>query len=284
MQDAWMERLSEYMDGDMDRTERASIEAHLEECAECAAVLADLKRVRTRAREFGAVPVPADLWPRIETAIAQGRTGTPHASPPSGPAGVTRIGSAHGGRFSFSLPELLAACLAVAIISGGTVFALVRHQAPASKAAPAIVARAPGFEPSRGAATERTSPTAGQEGVERGAEHGPAPSSAAVVPAVQANAGAAAATSPAETPHEEAISELRRALMSKRSQLDPATIRTLESNLAIIDLAIDQARRALAADSANTYVKEHLAETMRRKIQLLQRATMLASASTGVIR
>jgi hypothetical protein len=39
------------------------------------------------------------------------------------------------------------------------------------------------------------------------------------------------------------------------------------------------ARRALVADSANTYVKEHLADTMRRRVELLQRATMLASTS-----
>ena len=81
------------------------------------------------------------------------------------------------------------------------------------------------------------------------------------------------------TPHEEAIAELRKALAKERDRLDPATVRTLESNLAIIDLAIDQAKRALAADPANTYVKEHLAETMRRKIELLQRATMLASTT-----
>jgi hypothetical protein len=83
-----------------------------------------------------------------------------------------------------------------------------------------------------------------------------------------------------ETPHEEAISELRRALASNRDKLNPTTIRTLEANLAIIDLAIDQARRALAADSANTYVREHLADTMRRRVELLQRATTLASTSS----
>src|SRR5258708_4455915 len=83
----------------------------------------------------------------------------------------------------------------------------------------------------------------------------------------------------APAPHEEALWELRKARARKRDQLGPATIRTLESNLAIIDLAIDQAKRALVADSANTYVKEHLADTMRRKVELLQRATMLASTS-----
>src|SRR6267142_2772389 len=241
MQDSWMERLSEYLDGHMDRCERASIEAHLEECAECAAVLADLERVRARARKLQAAPVPADLWPRIEAAIAQGGTEPPPAAPPSGPARVTRLDSARGGRFSFSLPELLAACLAVAIISGGAVYSVLRHQAQASKAGP-MVARAPELRTSQGAPSEL--PAAGRE-----AEREPTPSSVPFIPAVQANAGGPTASRTAETPHEEAISELRKALTSKRNQLDPATIRALESNLAIIDLAIDQARRALAADS-----------------------------------
>jgi hypothetical protein len=102
-----------------------------------------------------------------------------------------------------------------------------------------------------------------------------------LVTAEPASSGPIAANTLPESPHEEAIAELRKALARERDRLDPATIRTLESNLAIIDLAIDQAKRALAADPANTYVKEHLADTMRRKVELLQRATMLASASSA---
>jgi len=271
MQDTWMDRLSEYLDGDMDRTERVSIEAHIEKCAECATVLGDLKRVRARTRELGAAPVPADLWARIEAAISQGGATVSSRTPDPSVPRVTRLGHARGGRSFFSLPELLAACLAVAIVTGGTVYALLRHEAPPSKA-PITVAKAPEPRTSQALAPERTaSPT----------EREPAHSSAVFVPAARTDLGTVAATPTAETPHEEAISDLRKALMSKRNQLDPATIRTLESNLAIIDLAIDQARRALAADSANTYVKEHLAETMRRKVELLQRATMLASTSNS---
>lgn len=75
--------------------------------------------------------------------------------------------------------------------------------------------------------------------------------------------------------------EIRQALARGRGTLDPVTVRTLESNLAIIEIAIDQAKRALAADPANSYVREHLAATMKRKVELLQRATVLASASNA---
>jgi hypothetical protein len=63
-----------------------------------------------------------------------------------------------------------------------------------------------------------------------------------------------------------------------RGLLDTATVRVLEQNLALIDEAIAQARRAVAADSANVYLNTHLAETMRRKIHLLRQAAALVSA------
>jgi hypothetical protein len=270
MQDTWMERLSGYLDGEMDKSERASMEAHLEECADCAAALEDLKKVRERALTLSDMPVPPELWSRIETAIAAG----PGVS--AGPPRVTRLSTAAGGRFAFSLPELLAACLAVAIVSGSAVYAVVRHQAPATKTERVAAIQAPEPRTSPLAPSERALPTDGPVN-----ERASAPSPVAYAPAVRTDAGVVTSGPTAETPHEVAIAELRKVLMSKRNQLDPATIRTLEANLAIIDIAIDQARRALAADSANTYVKEHLADTMRRKVELLQRATMLASASNS---
>ena len=250
--DPWMERLSEYLDGGLKPSDREALEAHMKQCAECARALEELEAVRARARGLAQAPVPPSLWPGIERAIAE-----------SGPARITPLGSRRVTR-SFSLPQLLAACLAVAVLSAGTVFAVLRHQAPAARTEPAAT---PARGPSR--------PEAAQE---RQAERAP---SVEAVPAARTEAGNTLVTETPETPHEEAISELRKALARERDRLDPTTIRTLEANLAIIDLAIDQAKRALAADPADSYVKEHLAETMRRRVELLQRATMLASTSNS---
>jgi hypothetical protein len=52
-------------------------------------------------------------------------------------------------------------------------------------------------------------------------------------------------------------------------------VRIIKQNIAIIDQAIDQAQRALAADPANPYLSNHLAGTLRRKVELLRRATAL---------
>jgi len=73
---------------------------------------------------------------------------------------------------------------------------------------------------------------------------------------------------------------LERILQDGRGRLDSTTVRVLEQNLAVIDAAIAQARRAVAADSANLYLNSHLAETMRRKLELLrQAASLVATAS-----
>ena len=63
-----------------------------------------------------------------------------------------------------------------------------------------------------------------------------------------------------------------------RGRLDTATVRVIERNLAAIDSAIAQAQRAVAADSANVYLNSHLAETRRRKLELLRQAASLVSA------
>jgi len=73
------------------------------------------------------------------------------------------------------------------------------------------------------------------------------------------------------------VADLEKALAERREQLDPSTVRTIEANLKIIDLATTQARQALAADPANPYLKEYLSKSMRRKVELLKQATEFAS-------
>ena len=74
MQDPWMNRLSEYLDEELDPSERGRLEEHLGSCAECTATLADLRQIRARARDLKDGPVPAGLWARIEAGILARRT------------------------------------------------------------------------------------------------------------------------------------------------------------------------------------------------------------------
>jgi anti-sigma factor RsiW len=76
-----------------------------------------------------------------------------------------------------------------------------------------------------------------------------------------------------------AVADLERVLAGGRGQLDSTTVRVIEENLAVIDQAIAQAQRALLADPANLYLNTHLAETMRRKLDLLRQAATLVPVS-----
>jgi hypothetical protein len=77
-----------------------------------------------------------------------------------------------------------------------------------------------------------------------------------------------------------AVAELQRLLDERRDQLDSATIQVLEENLATIDQAIAEARAALSEDPSNSYLNQHLATTMWRKVHLLQRAATLTGGAT----
>ena len=80
--------------------------------------------------------------------------------------------------------------------------------------------------------------------------------------------------------YDAAVAELEQVLNRSREQLDPSTVAVLEQSLATIDRAIEEAQQALQGDPANRYLSSHLAATMKRKIQLLQRATTIANAAS----
>lgn len=77
--------------------------------------------------------------------------------------------------------------------------------------------------------------------------------------------------------YEAAVEDLQAALDASRDELDPETVRTIEQNLTIIDRAIEDTRRALAADPSSAYLSAHLAEQRQRKLDVLRRATSVAS-------
>lgn len=114
------------------------------------------------------------------------------------------------------------------------------------------------------------------------AARSPAPSAPVAAAPVSGVVRTAASGLPAraELSYSTAVSELERTLAAGRGRLSPRTVAVLEANLARIDQAIADARKALAADPANAYLNAHLADAMRQKIDLLQRAAVLADAAS----
>jgi negative regulator of sigma E activity len=109
---------------------------------------------------------------------------------------------------------------------------------------------------------------------------------AAVGPAIQAQAESTLPPSEnvqranfADAQFDQAVADLEQILVDMRDELDPRTIVVIERNLSAIDQAIREARAALDADPANTFLNSHLADARRKKLELLRRATMIHSTS-----
>jgi hypothetical protein len=105
MNDHWTDRLSEYLDDELDGAERLELESHLATCESCAVTLAELRRVVGRAQALDDRGPARDLWPGIATRI--GSSTDELAS-----RRVRR-------RISFTVPQLVAASLALIAVSAG---------------------------------------------------------------------------------------------------------------------------------------------------------------------
>ena len=144
---------------------------------------------------------------------------------------------------SLSWMQALAAGLALVALSSGAVWMAMRGS---RNGAPPVVAA---------------------DTVDRGPEAG-----TPAGPVVVADFGDAA--------YENAVNDLRKSLDAGRNRLDPQTIQVLERNLASIDRAIEEARKALQADPANVSLNSYLAGVRRRKLDLLRTASDLTQPAS----
>jgi anti-sigma factor RsiW len=216
MHDSWQDRLSEYVDDELNADDRSALESHLTECARCRASVAELRQVVQRAGALADRAPDRDLWPDIAGRLERAGSVVDIASRRPAPR-----------RVSFSVPQLVAAAVVLMAVSAGAVWLTMT---------------------SRSGPGEGGAPGAG--------------------PAMVAMAASA-------PEYDAAIAELEQELAARRSRLDSGTVAVLEENLRIIDDAIEEARRALERDPGNTYLNQHLAQTMWGKVRLLRRATGL---------
>ncbi len=67
--DGFAAALADYLEGDAPDAVRAAVEAHAEECAECGALLADLRAIPVQAAALPALTPSRDLWSGIAERI-----------------------------------------------------------------------------------------------------------------------------------------------------------------------------------------------------------------------
>jgi predicted anti-sigma-YlaC factor YlaD len=240
------DRLSDYLDDELTPDERHDVDAHLAGCAECRLVLDELRQVVMRAKTLDAQPPQADLWPGVQQRIDR--------------IAVRRV--------SFTLPQALAASLVIALLSGAIVWMAV-----GSPKGLRYANATSGANTTSAANTTSGANTTSVPNTTVGMTSEPV--AQGFSPALEAPHADVATVSYADAQYDAAVSDLEKALKEGRGRLDQSTIAIVEHNLQIIDQAIEQAKQALEADPANSYLSGHLVEARRRKLDLLRRATAL---------
>jgi len=283
--DGFAAALADYLEGDAPDAVRAAVEAHAEECAECGALLADLRAIPVQAAALPALTPSRDLWSGIAERIDA------RVLPLERPAARTIVPA----RRSWARPAVAAAALVVA--TAGITYVATRaryEEIPAATASlPArSTARESVTSPRQQVAVVTPPPsqsggsgtTMGQPGAQRTAERTPAavepsdrsPSGAAQLVRRETRRGDADSVMSATEPlYDREILKLRTIVKSRRSMLDPKTVAVLEQSIAVIDSAIAQSRSALAKDPASGFLANQLNHSLEKKVELLRTAAML---------
>lgn len=234
--------LPDYLDGStLDAAARVAAGAHLRDCANCAALVTDLRMI---VRDAGDLPVLApsrDLWSGIESRIESPVvsltariTGEHPAADLASPAPALHATAWSARRIA------VAASLLVAVTAGATYLAVARFDSTLAT----------------GAATER------------------------VTGAARSTAVIAAANRPtAEQTFDREIAVLNNIVRDRRADLDSTTIAVIEKNLIVIDNAIAECKAALARNPASAFLADRLNHAYDSKLQVLRDVAKIPARS-----
>ncbi len=233
----WTDRLSEYMAGELHAEDSRAVEEHLGECGPCRRVLEELRDVVMRAAALEDLQPSRDLWAGIAATIQ---------APVRASAKVIALPTA-------ARPTVTE----VADTPPGRWSRIAFTPPQLAAASIVLIAISAG-------ATWLAGPSLGA---------GAAPLSVAVP------SGAVSMVTQAAGPPEglaEELSLLEESLVAARATLDPNTVRVLERNLSVIEMAIADSHRALAQDPGNGYLADHLERVYQRKLTYLRDAARVA--------
>lgn len=260
--DVFADRLMAYLEDETDARTRAALERHAATCAECGAVLADLRQLRLDAANLPELAPSRDLWAgvaaRIEAPVVP--IGAPAVEPRRAPAArFWKIG-----------------LVAASLVGAAALGYLAGNRGTET---PRIVSRI-GTDTILAQAPETVVVT-------RETEAGPLPGAAVVASTAPATT-APTATAPVRSStqlvvasltadYDREIRQLTQLLETRRNQLDPVTVAIIERNLQVIDTAITEAQQAIARDPASRFLIESLNQSLQMKVELMRTAAMLPS-------
>ena len=228
--------LSELVDGIIARDVRPQVEEHLERCADCRSLLADLRRAREAARALPKMTAPESLWPKVRADFAAG-AGQPKRMAPA--TAASDRGAEPPRRFTLLrfvprrpavVTGLAAAAVLVLAVSAG-LFVMSR----------------------RAAAPPAASPTA-----------------TATAAARQGAVSVEAELDLADEHYQKAIAALEQTARDGQTALDPQTAAVLQKNMGVVDQAIRDSRAALRSEPTSEAAQSSLFDALQRKVGLLR--------------
>lgn len=256
-----LERLDDFASGELPDIERVLVQRHVDACGECRAEVDAIQALLTEAATLprGIAP-PRDLWagiaPRLETRAA------PLAVMEDDP----RVIPLAPRRRHWQPPRwaMQIAAAVVLVVGSSAITARIVREQPARQPGGRVALNPIVVTPRQGT----------QQGVAR-PETG-TPVTPVRMPAAGGEQAAAptafAAFRPAERDYQSAIADLQGVLDSKRAQMAPETVETLERNLRIIDAAIAESRAALVKDPNSRELTDMLSATYDAKVKVLRQA------------
>lgn len=267
-------RLADYLDDAPDPALVAEVDAHVADCARCAALVADLTGISAAARRLPELRPARDLWAGVAERI--------DAAAPA----VVPIGTARRATRGYGMPTrwLAAAAAALVIVTAGVTYEVTKVMSGGSSSAPRVAAgdntsnhptgvTGPAAPPSEVVdANGQRPPTSStnDEVLRHGGESSEPESNR-----VRSVSNKSTVAAPAKSGYDVEIDRLRRIVRERRSDLDSSTVAVLDRNLKVIDEAIAQSRAALAHDPRSRFLDEQLEKALDKKIELLRTAALL---------
>ena len=258
--------LMAYLEHEVDDATRVAMERHSVTCAECGALLADLRKLRIDSANLPVMKPSKDLWSgiaeRIEAPVLD--IGTSSSAPFTVPRqwrgwmrgaliAASLVAAAGVGYVAAdSQPREDVAPIAAVVPDPQTQVAVIPDSAPAVTE-PRVAAQAPTTAPAASGA-----------------------SSVSAVPAAQTSE-VQLVLAKLTADYDREIARLRTLIEQRRNQLDPATVAVIEKNLQVIDIAVDDCKKAIARDPASRFLIESLNQSLQTKVELMRTAALLPS-------
>jgi hypothetical protein len=269
--EGFSDRLMAYLEHETDDTTRAALERHAVTCAECGALLADLRKLRVDASNLPELTPSRDLWSgiasRIEapvvpigtvppadqrrsTVVRRWARGALIAASLAGAAGIGYYAASRNRQVQFGVPDV-------------------------AQQQPETVYRVASARQDSAAQLPSNQPIAGTQDVSSSAPKEPRARGTPVVPVSRSEVQRAVATM--NTDYDREIARLRVLIEQRRNQMDPVTVAIIEKNLQVIDAAITECKKAIAGDPSSRFLIESLNQSLQSKVELMRTAALLPS-------